>query len=418
MPEHVEPARSAHPVLFLILFLPLGITSGYVTVTLAYLLVHAGASVTAVAGLVALSLFPQTWKVVWAPIVDATLSNKSWYFISAIITGALMLATAVIPPTLANFGLIEILVLLFNITMSFNCMAADALMAHATPMDEKGRAGGWSQAGNLGGAGLGGGAGLWLAQHVTNIWTSGAVLGGVCILSSLAVLFLDEPPFAHRGANLAQGLRNIVREVWSIIRQRSGLLVIVLMTLPIGAGAAANLWSAVAGDWQASADLVALVTGVLSGLLSMLGCLAGGYLSDLMDRRTAYAVFGVLLALCAMGMAVAPHTPAMFVVWTSVYSVVLGFCYAGFGAVTLEAIGAGAVATKYNLIASISNIPIAYQTLIDGWGHKRWGSNGMLWVEAACGIAAVVFFALLAAAARRPLQFSIGAQAPGAGRGA
>jgi hypothetical protein len=41
MPEHVEPGPRAHPVLFLIMFLPLGISNGYVVVTLAYLLSHA-----------------------------------------------------------------------------------------------------------------------------------------------------------------------------------------------------------------------------------------------------------------------------------------------------------------------------------------------------------------------------------------
>jgi len=415
MAEHVEPGRNAHPILFLIMFLPLGITAGYVVVTLAFLLSAAHVSVVAIGGLVALSLFPQTWKVVWAPIVDTTLSNKSWFLISAIATGALMIATAVIPPTSAHLGLIEILVMLFAVTTSFNCMAADSLMAHATPIDEKGRAGGWSQAGNLGGQGLGGGAGLWLAQHVSQQWVAGAVLGAVCILSSIAVLYLDEPPASHRDIRFMRSLINVGRDVWSILSARSGLLIIVLMMLPIGAGAASNLWAAVAGDWHASADMVALVIGALGGILSMIGCLAGGYISDILDRRTAYSIFGVALAACAIGMAVTPRSPAMFVFWTSVYAVVLGCCYAGFGAVVLETIGAGAAATKYNLLAGLSNIPIAYQTYVDGWAQTRWGSGGMLWVEAACGVAAVLFFVLLAAAARTPLRLSVGRAAVSAG---
>ena len=166
MPERVTPERSAHPVLFLVLFLPMGISNGYVVVTLGYLLTHAGVSIGDVAWLVGVSLFPQVWKFLWAPIVDTTLSNKSWFAISATLTGLLMAATTVIAPTHSNFMLIALLVFGFNIAVSFNAMAADALMAHATAPAEKGRAGGWSQAGNLGGSGLGGGAGLWLAQHI------------------------------------------------------------------------------------------------------------------------------------------------------------------------------------------------------------------------------------------------------------
>ena len=38
-------------------------------------------------------------------------------------------------------------------------------MAHTVMDDQKGRAAGWYQAGNLGGNGIGGGAGVWLAAH-------------------------------------------------------------------------------------------------------------------------------------------------------------------------------------------------------------------------------------------------------------
>ncbi len=140
----MTPTSTTHPVVFLILFLPMGITNGYVVVTLGYLLTHAGISVAAVAGLVAVSLFPQTWKFLWAPIVDTTLSNKSWFLISALVTGALMIGTAVVPQSSANLLLIEALVLGFNVTSTFNMMAADSLMAHATAAEDKGRAGGWS----------------------------------------------------------------------------------------------------------------------------------------------------------------------------------------------------------------------------------------------------------------------------------
>ena len=74
----------------------------------------------------------------------------------------------------------------------------------------------------------------------------------------------------------------------------SGPLALLIVFLPIGTGAASNLWAAVADDWHATADTVALVTGALSGIISAAGCLAGGYLCDRLDRKTAYALFGVV----------------------------------------------------------------------------------------------------------------------------
>jgi hypothetical protein len=48
--------------------------------------------------------------------------------------------------------------------------------------------------------------------------------------------------------------------------------------------------------------------------------------------------------------------------------------------------------TKYTLIASISNVPILLMTLVDGAAETKLGSAGMLYTEAAWGVAAVALF--------------------------
>jgi hypothetical protein len=97
-------------------------------------------------------------------------------------------------------------------------------------------------------------------------------------------------------------------------------------------------------------------------------------------------------------MAIAPRTPNMFVLFTLLYAAVLGGAYSAFSAVTLEAIGRGAAATKYNLLASLANVPIAWMTVVDGWAQTRWGSSAMLLAEAATGGLAVGVFVVVAAA--------------------
>jgi len=157
----------------------------------------------------------------------------------------------------------------------------------------------------------------------------------------------------------------------------------------------------VADDWHASASTVALVTGVFSGIVSAIGCLAGGYGSDRLDRKTAYALYGVLMALCAVAMALAPRTESMYILFTLAYAFIQGLTYAAFTAVVLEAIGHGAAATKYNVFASLSNMPIAYMTVVDGWAHERWGAAGLLNVEAIFGVVGIVVFVAIAMATRR-----------------
>ena len=176
------PTRHVHPIVFMFLILPFGVMSGYLTVSIAYLLSHAGLSVAKIAALVALSYLPHTWKFAWAPIADTTLSRKGWYLIASVVSAAGLWATGALPATAAGLAVLSTIILISNVAVTFLGMSVESLMAYGTSHDEKGRAGGWFQAGNLGGSGLGGGAGLWMAQHLGAPWMAGAVLGVACLL--------------------------------------------------------------------------------------------------------------------------------------------------------------------------------------------------------------------------------------------
>jgi MFS family permease len=374
------------------LITPFGVLGGYLSVAVAYLLAHKGLSVGEIASLIALGLFPHTIKFLWAPIADTTLSRKSWYVIANVLSAVGIFATGILPPIKSSVPLLAVIVLVSNVASTFLGMACESLMAYDTPEDEKGRAGGWFQAGNLGGGGIGGGLGLFLAQRLPAPWMAGAIVGGLCLLCMLSLFFLDEPAASHRRDTMLASLKFVAIDLWHVAKSRIGLLALILCFLPIGSGAASGLWSAVANDWHASANVVALVTGVVGGLVSAIGCLAGGWLCDRMDRKTAYALYGVLQALCAVFMALAPRTEMTYTVFTTLYAFITGLTYAGFSAFVLEAMGTGAAATKYSVFASLSNTPIAYMTSVDGWAHTRWGPGGMLYAEAVAGAIGLAMF--------------------------
>ncbi|HEX7880209.1 MAG TPA: MFS transporter [Candidatus Eisenbacteria bacterium] len=385
-----------HPWVFMVLIVPFGVVSGFVSVALAFHLTRAGVSVGQVAGIVALVVLPHTWKFLWAPIIDATLTQKAWYWIGAVLTAVGIAVMGALPPTAAGLAFLSGVVFVTSSATSFIGMAVESLMAHATPEHEKGRAGGWFQAGNLGGSGIGGGLGLWLAQHLSSAWLAGAIVAVLCFLCSLALFLVPTPSRSHATDGFWKALRDAITDLWVVIREKSGTLALILCFLPIGSGAASGLWSAVAGEWNAGPDTVALVTGILAGVISAVGCVIGGWICDRMDRRLAYLGFGLLQAGAAVALALLPRTPTSFVVLTSLYALITGFTYAGFTAFVLEAIGKGAAATKYSVYASLSNMPIYYMTWIEGAAHDRLGSGGMLLTEAVLGTAgAVVFVALM-----------------------
>jgi len=105
-------------------------------------------------------------------------------------------------------------------------------------------------------------------------------------------------------------------------------------------------------------------------------------------------------------MALSPRTEPMYVAFVILYWFITGLTYAAFSAVVLEAMGLGAAATKYNLFASLSNTPIAYMTLVDGWAHTQGGAGLMLQAEAAICLTGILVFMAAAAMANKASRIS------------
>jgi MFS transporter, PAT family, beta-lactamase induction signal transducer AmpG len=390
----------AHPIMFLMLYLPFGASAGYGGVALAYLLHERGVSVAAIAAMGALNVLPNTWKVFWAPLIDTTLSARAWYLLGLAVTAAVFLVTAGAPLGSQSLPLLDVLSFALGLSSSLLAIAADRFMAYDTPEAEKGRAGGWAQAGNLGGAGLGGGLALWVAVHTGRPWTAGVLLAALSLACAIMVFRMNDPARVDAGRPFLDIVKDTGRDVLGLVLRRAGLLAIFVCLLPLGSGGAGGLWSAIAGEWGAGADEVALVGGVFSGLVSIVGAVAGGYLCDRMDRKGAYVLFGLVSATSAVAMAIGPRTPLAFLVFASLYNLILGACFAAFSGLTLEAIGQGAAGTKYNLLASVSNVPIMLMPLVDAWAQMRWGTSGMLYVEALCAAAAAAFYMAVVYATR------------------
>ncbi|MEO5641520.1 MAG: MFS transporter [Sphingomicrobium sp.] len=388
-----------YPVVFALLFAPFGISSGYVTVTLAFQLAHKGMATAAVATLIALSVWPQTWKMLWAPIVDTIGNPKLWYGIGALIVGASILAMSLLPATPRELPVLGVLIVISSIASTLVSMSAEIFMTHGTPPELRGRASGWSQAGNLGGGGIGGGLGLALVEHVAQPWVSGAALAALCLVCWAGVMFVPRAKRREADLNYVVRIKTVLIDVWQVAKSRLGYLALIIMVLPIASGGVS--WSAISGEWGAGADVVALVNGVATGLVAMVGALIGGYVCDRLDPKKAYCLFGLLAGVIAATMAFAPRSPTVFIVFVLAYQMAVGAGYAGYAAVVLEAIGKRSAATNFNLMAALSNIPIAVMTTFDGWTHDRFGTRSMLFGELALPAATIAVFALLVALTRR-----------------
>lgn len=390
----------AHPIAFLPLYLPYSLGVGYVSVALSLMLRRAGVSTQAIAALVAALVIVQLCKLIWAPLVDASLGVRRWWLLAAAVQAAALVGIGLTPIQAASLPTLAILVLALGLAASFIGMANESLIAHSVKPEDRGKAAGWAQAGNVcGSAVLGAAVGYWLAAHASPL-IAAAALAGAIGASGLALRAVPEPSREHRGPSFLASLRNTVAECWAVARSRQGLMVLALFLLPAGAGAASDLFAAVSRDWGVTPDQAAPIASV-AGFVGLLGALAGGRISDRFNRLNAYLAFGVALAVVALAMALAPRTPAAFVAFVLVYMLCLGASRAGSAALTLETIGKGAAATKYTLFASLGNAPIAYMTLAEGWARTRWNAGAMLELDGLTAIGSIALFLVIALASRR-----------------
>ena len=377
--------ESTHPFVFFFLVLPYGISSGFVSITLPFILTRVGFSVALAASIVAIGVSANLWRFLWGPVADLTLTARRWYLLGLGTSAATLVILALLPLHQNAVTFLMTVVFISQVAGTLIVLPVGGLMAHTVAESAKGRAAGWYQAGNLGGNGIGGGVGVWLASHFSKEIAGGAL--AIAMLASAAAIYFASDARIVSTETLGERMHILWRDILSMVRSAIPLFTIVLVCSPIGAGAMNNLWSAVAPDWKAPPDQVALVSGVLNGVLSAIGCVIGGWVADRVGRWWAYFGSGILIA---MTMAVAPRTPNAFTVGVLAYALTCGMAYAAFSAIVLLAIGRGAASTKYATLSSLGNLPIVYMTASDGWVHDRFGTAWMLHSEALIAIICIV----------------------------
>jgi len=316
------------------------------------------------------------------------MTAKSWYLLGLATAAVTLFLLGFIPIQHNAIGLLMAVVFISQVAGTLIVLPIGGLMAHTVADEAKGRAAGWYQAGNLGGTGLGGGAGVWLASHFSKEIAGGAL--AIAMLASAAAIYFASDVRIVSTETIAERMRLLGRDIFDMLRLAIPLFTIVLVMSPIGAGAMNGLWSAVAPDWKAEPDRVALVAGIFNGVISAAGCIAGGWIADRVGRWWSYFGSGILMAVVAIIMAVAPRTPNAFTIGVLAYALTCGMAYAAFSAIILLAIGRGAASTKYATLSSLGNLPVVYMTASDGWVHDRFGTAWMLHSEALIAIVCIV----------------------------
>jgi MFS transporter, PAT family, beta-lactamase induction signal transducer AmpG len=390
----VTAPRTLPPPLWGLLMLPFGLTVGFATIAVPFVLRSRDVPMMLIATVSQTASLPHVIKPFWSPLLDSGPRRRTWFFASIVGTAIALAATALIPPSLTeSVGPVPVLwvytaaLFVAQAAVATSGSAVLAMMALTVTDAQRGAASGWQTAGNLAGTAVGGALIAWMVSHLAPS-TTAITLAVICVLSAIPAAFVRELPPPRRSA--ARLIGDLLAQAWQTLRSREGWTGMVICLSPVGAGALTNLFSALAKDYAptdaAAEHLVIVVAGLLGGVVNIVGALVGGVLADRMNRRLAYALCGALSGLCAIAMLLAPSTPPAFTVGCLAYQLANGLCYAVFYSFVLELVGkresATTVTTQLALYIGASNLAATYVTWLDGFGYDRAKAMAPNWPSA------------------------------------
>jgi MFS family permease len=358
-----------------------------------FLATHARLAVGVTSAIVAWGMLSQALRVLSAPLVDVSLSLRTWCAIGTAATAVLLVMPALVPIDAGHEAVLCVLMFLLGATACLASTPLIGLMAHTVSDARKGRASAYYTIGGTAGTAAGGAAGIWIASHTGSALLSATILAALCVAMLPALFLVREPPRSSTATSLFGHLRFVGGDFWGSVKSRRTLLVIAAVMTPVGLGATANIWPAIAPEWHVSADLMSLLAGAGATAVTLMGCLMAGKVMDRIDGVAAWLLFSVLLCAAGAILAFSPRTPVSFSVSMLVYMTVLGACGVGYLAMIMAVIGRGAAAFKFAAINSLGNFPTAYMTAANGAIHDRYGVTMMLLVEAIGSLVLIVLFA-------------------------
>ncbi len=388
--------RAAPPFAFMFLHTSLAWPAGVVSLALASGLVRAGVSVQRASHVIALSSLAFTLEFVWAPLVDGSLTRRTWYVLGTTALCGCLALMLVAPWNAAEVPLLAGLGFAACSGAAICGVATKGIMAYDVPEARLGRASGYYTAGGVLAKAIGGGGTLWLVTHLASRSMAAAISVGLAAAAAAAVM-LASPGRTAPIRELPARMLGAIRELLGFLRTADGLLVAIMCVLPFGAGTEAGLIGAISREWGVTPDQLAIFSALAAGA-SLVGATFAGWLSTRIGPWNAFVAQGWGMIAMMLVFAFAPRTSAVFLVVELCYRALATACYAALLAIVMTTIGKGAASTKAAVMWSLTNVAFFYPTLIDGAVHDHAGTLAMILGDAAL---AATGFLLIVAARRR-----------------
>ena len=379
----IESPAAPHerPWLFAFLITPdavisLGLVSGAIT----YLLRDEGVDPARAASIAALLSLPHAIYFLWGPLTDFWMRRRTWLLLAAA-ASAIALVAAFHQSQLSTPWAVGLLFLAACFGV-FVVAACGGILGTLKSELSRRRASSFYQTGSLA---FGAIAVFVLVTFSGRLSLSslGWIVAAMIVLPSLAALAAPAQSMISE-----HGARHTAARIWhefkSTFLRWEAIPYTLLVGCPCCSGAMIGLLTQLARDYHVTGHQVAWINGVAGALLTSAGALAASLIPVRVRASVAFLLVGLVNAATLAIFAIGPLRPAVYFTGTVLFLFTIGAGYALFTGVALEFLGGSGKSgsSRYAIINSIGNLPVAYMTYLDGRGYAIWGPRAMPAVDA------------------------------------
>ncbi|WP_317896671.1 MFS transporter [Aurantibacillus circumpalustris] len=268
-----------------------GAPIGFIWWAMPTLLRQTGVGVDVIGTFTAILVLPWVFKFLWAPLIDIFRSTrygyKSWIAISQIFM-CLTLLPLIFIPIENNVMLWAGLLFLHSLCAATQDVSVDALVINTVADDEKGIFNGYMQAGMLLGRGLFGG-GTLIFISIIGLQLTIALMVLVILNIMILLLFIKESATLMDEQKLLSSFKTNLKETF-LSKQTWYTLAFALT-----AAAAFEVAGSMAGPFLTDKGIDESSIGYFFGfpvtISTLIGGIAGGFLSDKIKRKKALLYF-------------------------------------------------------------------------------------------------------------------------------
>ena len=323
--------------------------------------------------LTAMILYPWTFKLIWAPLIDSatirSMGRRRPWIIGAQLMMAVSLLTLIMMGDISkNIVLLGWMFFLHNCFASLQDVATDALAVDILPPGEQGRVNGLMWASKLLGKGIGTAVGGWLIAHYGFTSAVMAQFTALIIIMLFPLLLVERPgekrlPWTAGQASHVGGVTSlrspiaVLRDLFKGFSLRTtGLFVAFGLTAVIGWGVIEVLTKPLyTRDLEWTAAEYAYWTGA-AVFFELAAAVLGGVLADRFGRRIIIAIGMGGYGLLAIVYAALPN------MWTE-YWFSAGYLCINPGFIAIGAVGYNAMGMKLSWTRASATMFTIYMTL-------------------------------------------------------